>query len=169
MTEDDFKPYSRPDQDSHPGAIVERLLDHEEHNHIRENDITIEYLLVHRAKRKQGKRIVGAVHLPTVQGQLKDLFEMLVEEYFGMMPDYLMIIDSAWWGEADDTQKEALVWHELCHVKQEIDEFGSPKFDMDGNPKYGLREHDVAAFNSEVSRYGAWSPDLQQFVQSIKK
>ncbi len=113
---------------------------------------------------KGGKTVIGAVHLPTVQGRLKSLFEMMLAEYLGEMPHFLMVIDLPWWREASTTHREALVWHELCHIRQEIDKFGELKFDREGNPSYGLREHDIAAFNSEVSRYGAWSPDLAEFL-----
>lgn len=169
MTDDDFKPYALPHPDRHPGTIVAELVKHDEHKHIHDDEIKIEYLMARRAKRKAGKQVLGAVHLPTVQGQLKDLFEMLLGQFFGEMPDFLMIIDEVWWDEADETQREALVWHELCHIKQETDGFGELRFTIDGEPKYGLVDHDIAAFHSEVGRYGAWSADLQQFVQSIKK
>ena len=169
MTEDKFKPYALPDPDNHPATIVTRLIDEDEHKHIAENEIKIEYLMAREAKRKGGKQIIGAVHLPSVQGKLKDLFEMLLADFFGEMPDFLMIIDEAWWMEASAFDREALIWHELCHVKQETDGFGDLKFDQDGNPKFGLVEHDVSAFHSEVARYGAWCPDLQQFVKSIKQ
>lgn len=169
MTEDDFKPYALPDPDHHPATIVARLIEDEEHKHIREEEIKIDYLMARTSKRKGGKQIIGAVHLPSVQGRLKDLFEMLLADFFGEMPDFLMIIDEAWWSEASPIDREALCWHELCHIKQETDGSGNLRFDQDGNPKFGLVEHDVSAFHSEVARYGAWEPELQRFVQSIKQ
>lgn len=169
MTDNDFQPYGLPDADNHPATIVARLIEDEEHKHIKECEIKIDYLMARSAKRKGGKQIIGAVHLPTVQGRLKDLFEQLLSGFFGEMPQFLMIIDEAWWNEADETSREALVWHELSHIKQETDAFGDLRFDQDGNPKFGLVEHDVSAFHSEVARYGAWEPELQRFVQSIKQ
>lgn len=169
MTDNDFQPYALPDPDNHPATIVARLIEDEEHKHIKECEIKIEYLMARSAKRKGGKQIIGAVHLPTVQGRLKDLFEMLLEGFFGQMPEFLMIIDEAWWNEADETSREALCWHELKHIQQETDAFGDLRFDQDGNPKFGLAEHDVSAFHSEVARYGAWCPDLQQFLEAAQK
>lgn len=171
MDDDDFAPYVLPDPDPelHPGAIAARLMELDEHAHLIENDIRIEYLMACGAVLKGGKQVIGTTHLPTVQGRLKSLFEMLLAAYFGGMPDFLITIDLPWWNEASPLEREALVFHELAHIQQEITKDGEPAFDRDGNPKYGLREHDVTAFNSEVARYGAWSPDLQQFVESMRK
>lgn len=166
--EEGFEPYSVPDPNHHPATFVARLLETEEHEHLAENEITIEYLMANTEKKHGGKMIAGAVHLPTVQGRLKDLFEMLLARFFGTMPMFLMIIDSAWWHEADQRDREALIWHELCHIKQERDKFGDLRFDRDGLPVYGLIEHDVTSFNSEVARYGAWSPELQQFFAAAR-
>lgn len=166
------RPYLVPDaadEAGHPGVIAARLMEHEEHQHLVENEITIEYLMAADGVHRAGKQVIGAVHLPTVQGRLKSLFEMLLGDFFGELPDFLMVIDLAWWEEASAIDREALIWHELCHVRQEIDQYGAFKFDQDGNPKYGLREHDVTSFNSEVARYGAWSPDLQQFFEAAGK
>jgi hypothetical protein len=166
---DDFEPYCVPAADAHPGTIAARLIELPEHAHIKENGITIEYLMCREAKRHQGRQIAGAVHLPTVQGKLKDLFEMLLGRFFGGLPQFLMIIDEAWWGDASEIEREALVFHELKHIQQELDKDGEPKFDRDGNPVFALRDHDVAAFNSEVARYGAWSEDLQRFAVAINQ
>lgn len=170
MSDDpDFRPYQRPDPDNHPAAIAARLMEDDTHKHLVENEIIIEYLMACEGVFKAGKTVIGTTHLPTVQGRLKSLFEMLLADYFEGMPDFLITIDAAWWEAAAPVDREALVWHELCHIQQEIDKFGELAFDRDGNPKYGLREHDVTAFNSEVARYGPWSPDLQQFLAAAGK
>jgi hypothetical protein len=166
---DDFGPYSAPDPETGPAAVSARLLRDPQHKHITDNDIVIEYLMCSKSKRHQGRSVTAAVHLPKVQGKLGDLFEQLLTAHFGMLPDFLMIVDGPWWKAATAIDREALVWHELMHIQQETNEFGDLRFDKDGVPVYGLREHDVTAFHSEVARYGAWSPDLQQFVDSINQ
>lgn len=168
MSDGDFKAYSLPDPDNHPAAIILKLIELEEHTHIKDDEIVIECLMLNNRKMKQGKQIIATMQLPSVQGQLKDLFDMLLSDFFGHTPDFLLVIDAVWWNEASEFQQEALIWHELCRVKQELDQYGGLKFTIDGAAKYGLRGYDVSAFNSEVSRYGAWSPDLQQFVDSFK-
>ena len=170
MSDDDTPaPYSIPAGEHHPGIIAARLLQTETHKHIADNEIRIDYLMTNEGVFKAGKTVIGAVHLPTVQGRLKSLFEQLLAAHLGGLPDFLMVIDAVWWDEASPIDREALVWHERCHVQQEIDKYGELKFDQDGNPKYALRDHDVAAFNSEVERYGAWSDDLQQFLAAARK
>jgi len=149
--------------------VCARLIRDPTHKHIVDNDIVIEYLMCGKQKRHQGRSIAGSVHLPKVQGKLGDLFEQLLTAHFGALPDFLMVIDEPWWNAASEIDREALCWHELCHIQQEVNEFDDPKFDRDGVPVYGLREHDVTAFHSEVARYGAWSPDLQEFVHSINQ
>lgn len=164
---EDFAPYVLPDPDKpdqHPGAIAARLIEFEEHAHIKENDLRLEFLMACDGVFKGGKTVIGTTHLPTVQGRLKSLFEMLLAQFFGAMPDFLITLDLPWWEQATPTEREALIWHELCHIKQETDKFGDPKFDREGNPTFGLIEHDVTAFNSEVARYGAWSLDLEAFL-----
>jgi hypothetical protein len=158
-----------PTGDDSPARYIAELILEDEHRHIYDEDLGIDVLMATSGVIKGGKQVLGAVHLPTVQGKLKSLFEMLLMHYFGRMPDFLMIIDEAWWEQASDRDREALIWHELSHIKQETDKFGEPKFDRDGNPTFGLVEHDVAAFKSEVSRYGAWSPDLQEFFAAAGK
>lgn len=170
MTDDDeyFAPYTVPDPDTSPAIIGARLVQLDEHKHIVDEELRIEYLMANDTVFKGNKNVIGTTHLPTVQGRLKSLFEMLLRQFFGGDIDFLITIDAVWWEGATERDKEALIWHELCHIRQEITKDGELKFDRDGNPVFGLVEHDVTAFHSEVARYGAWSPDLQRFVTAIE-
>lgn len=164
---DDFAPYVLPDPnkpEQHPGAIAARLCEFEEHKHIKDAELRIEFLMACSGVFKGGKTVIGTTHLPTVQGRLKSLFEMLLAQFFGGMPDFLITLDLPWWEQASDREREALIWHELSHIRQETDKFGELKFDRDGNPTFGLVEHDITAFRSEVARYGAWTPDIADFL-----
>lgn len=169
---DDFAPYVLPDASdpaAHPGAIAARLLELEEHAHILENDLRLEFLMACDGVFKGGKTVIGTTHLPTVQGRLKSLFEMLLAQFFGAMPDFLITLDLPWWEQATPTEREALVYHELKHIQQETDKFGEPKFDRDGNPTFGLVEHDITAFHDEVRRYGAWTTDIEDFLAAARR
>lgn len=172
MDDDEFAPYVLPDPDKpdqHPGAIAARLMELEEHKHLTDAELRIEFLMSCAGVFKGGKTVLGTTHLPTMQGRLKSLFEMLLASFFGARPDFLITIDLPWWEQAAPIEREALVYHELKHIQQERDKFGDPKFDRDGNPTFGLVEHDVTAFNDEVKRYGAWSPDLVAFFDAVSK
>jgi hypothetical protein len=171
MTEDDdiaFAPYELPPADNHPATIAARLMELPDHAHLAEYEVRFEYLLKVDALTKGGKMVLGAVHEPMVQGKLRDLFLQLLHGFFGYIPDFLIIIDREFWQSATPVQREALIYHELCHVKQQVDKFGELRFDRDGNAVMGICEHDVAAFNAEVARYGAWSDDLVAFREALQ-
>lgn len=169
MTDDDyFAPYTIPDPDTSPAIIGARLVELDEHKHIVDEELRIEYLMANDTVFKGGKTVIGTTHLPTVQGRLKSLFEMLLRQFFGAMPDFLITIDAEWWEAATPIQREALVFHELCHIKQETDKFGELKFDKDGKPVFGLRAHDLEEFNAVVSRYGIYCEDVAAFINSTE-
>jgi hypothetical protein len=161
-----FEPYLVPEGELHPAIIAERHMLQDEHKHLKENEVHIEYLFKTEVKLKGGKQILGMVHEPKVQGHLKDLFEMLLRSFFGAMPRFIITLDHEFWKGASEHEREALLWHELAHIKQEKDAYDAPKFDRDGLPVYGLVEHDVVAFVSEVERYGAWHGSLKQMVKA---
>jgi hypothetical protein len=84
-------------------------------------------------------------------------------------PDFLITLDAAYCDQATDAEFCALVEHELYHIAQDVDEFGSPKFSRDtGEPKLRLVGHDVEEFVGVVRRYGVGKPDspLAQMVKA---
>ena len=169
MDTDDLPPYSLPPDDV--AAIAARVLTMPEHQHIADNDIAIGWLMRNDPKHKGNKVELGSVHdVKTMfQGGFKDLGLQLLAGMLGDLPDFLIVINAEWWRQAAPREREALVFHELAHIQQAIDRFGAPRFDRDGLPVFKCVEHDVAAFNSEVARYGAWSPDLRAFVATAQR
>lgn len=168
-----IQPFSVPGQElgtAHPAIIAERLMNDPEHNHLRENEIRIEYLFRHESKQKGGKFVLGSVHEPTCQGEMRPLFEWLIERLFGSMPDYVMILDRGFWNSVTPQTREALIYHELCHIKQKLDEYGSPRFNrITGQPIYGLVAHDLEEFQAVVAKYGEWSPDIADFIAAARR
>lgn len=164
--DDDFSAFCLPGNDGSPANIAQRLMHYPEHRHLRENDIKLAYLMRLEPKEKGGKRELGSVHdvKYMAQGAFKDLFAQLLVQWVGFMPDFVVVLDKSFWAGANGTEMEALLFHELKHIQQKVDKYGSPKFDMNGNPSYGIAEHDVSAFIHEVKRYGAWSNDLRAFL-----
>lgn len=168
-TDDDLaelQAFALPAGPHHPADIAARLIDTETHRHLADNDITIGYLMRLAEKQKGGKRELGSVSDTKymAQGGFKDLFAQLLAGMLGHYPAFVMVLDNEFWQQASAAERDALVWHELCHVKQKLDQYGAPKFTIDGLPSYGLVEHDVTAFKSEVARFGLWSPDLREFM-----
>lgn len=162
----DLQAFALPTGPHNPADIAARLMLDPEHAHLAENDISIGYLMRLAPKEKGGKVELGSMHDAKymAQGGFKELFAQLLAGMLGFSPDFVMVVDADWWAQASDVERDALVWHELCHCRQKLDKYGAPKFDMHGNPSYGIQEHDVTAFKSEVARYGAWSPDLREFL-----
>ena len=156
--------YNVPEGDDHPAIVFQRLIEEDPHTHFKDEEIAVDFLYRIAPKIKAGRIVLGTMMLPTVQGQLKDLFEQMLAQWLGRMPHFICIIDQEWWMQATPLQREALIFHELLHVQQERDRYGDPKYDRDGNPVFALVGHDVEAFNLEVERYGAWKDDIAAFI-----
>lgn len=102
------------------------------------------------------------------QGAFKDLFEQLLLGMLGHLPKFVVVINAPWWEQASAHEREALVFHELMHVRQKMDKFGGLKFDKDGLPVYGCQGHDIEEFRAVVARYGAWKGDIADFLQAAR-
>lgn len=166
MTDDDyFAPYTIPDPETSPAIIGARLVQLEEHKHILDEELRIEYLMANDTVFKGNKTVIGTTHLPTVQGRLKSLFEMLLYQFFGGDIDFLITIDAVWWEAASQAQREIQVYHQLCTIKQEMDKNGELKFDRDGNPVFNVVAPDVQEFSMVAERYGAHSELLKDFLR----
>lgn len=150
-------------EEAQPAKHYAKLLRLPEFEHLRDGEARIEFIMRGHEKIRQGRRILGTCHLPTVQGQLKDVFEWMLEEKFGEMPDYLIELEMDFWLESSERDREVLIFHELLHTKHAIDKHGSARFDKEGNPVWDIRGHDVEEFAEVVRRYGLHSPDLVAF------
>jgi hypothetical protein len=115
-----------------------------------------------------GKRILGTAQMPAVTGSLSGLFDQMLEDTLGYLPDFLIVLNADFWGAASDREREILVAHEAMHCGQELDPFGAPKFrKSDGAPVLGMVGHDVEEFHAIVRRYGAWKSDLVEFKEAF--
>ncbi|TYQ19903.1 UNVERIFIED_ORG: hypothetical protein JN05_01271 [Zoogloea ramigera] len=88
-------------------------------------------------------------------------------DWFGAVPDYLITLDAEHCLKCSDAEFCSLVEHELYHIGQEFDEFGSPAFTKDGLPKLCMRGHDVEEFVGVVRRYGA-NKDVQRMIDAAR-
>lgn len=59
------------------------------------------------------------------------------------------------WYQMSETQKKALIDHELCHFI----------VGMDGS--FGLRGHDIEEFQAVIDRWGLWDMDLRTIAPSF--
>lgn len=167
MSDDlDLAEYEVPaDTENGPSAICSRLVATcSEFAHLLAGEPRILILFRTIPKVKGGREVLGECCMPTVQGSLRSMFEWLMVERFGFYPDFLIILDKAFWEAADDLTKEILCFHELMHADQAVDQYGAPRFNKEtGLPCWKIRGHSVEEFFETVRRYGAYSLDLEEF------
>jgi len=158
------------DTENGPKAICELLVvTCNEFAHLREGEPRILILFRTIPKVKGGRAVLGECCMPTVQGSLRSMFEWLMVERFGFYPDFMILLDRDWWNEADERSREALMFHELMHADQAVDQYGAPRFNKEtGEPCWRIRGHDIEEFNAVVERYGAWLPDIRAFIEASK-
>ena len=160
--------YVPGDDEGDPGPIAERLIEDPHFDELRGLEPTILYLMRAVPKSKGGKTKLGEVLMPNGRGTAGDMFMWLLGSACQGIPDYVMVIDATWWAVASSLQREALVFHELEHMVQATNQHDEPRFSPDGMPIFDLRPHDLEEFNSVVSRYGAWLPDVTGFVTALR-
>ena len=69
---------------------------------------------------------------------------------------FVIEVNGNWWDAATAEQREALVYHLLCHC-----------WFTEGKPK--IVPHEFQGFTSEVRHYGAWSKELAEFEDAMKQ
>ena len=161
-----------PDGDGaeHPQTHYEKLINCEEHAHLKLGEPNVAFLFRVAALQEQGRQIIGTCFIPTVQGRLRHMFEWMMEEMLGSVPDFLFVLDHDWWFHASPLEREILMFHEMMHAGQAKDRWGSPRFNKDsGKPVWAIRGHDVEEFTATVSRYGAWQPEIASFVAACNQ
>ena len=152
-----------------PGPISARLVgDLEEFATLRQGEASILFLMRQGEKMKAGRRVLGTMALPQFRGELGAVATWMLAKLCGGLPDYIMVLDAAWWSQAPPRAREALVYHELCHAEQAKGRDGEPLFTPDGLPVWGIVGHDIEEFHKVAKRYGAWSPDIHSFIRALQ-
>jgi hypothetical protein len=137
-----------------------------DHAHLEYADV--QFLWAPGGFNKQGRTVIGQCEEMVFRcgPWQKGRQQQQMADWFGMVPDYLITLDASYCLKCTDAEFCALVEHELYHIGQEQDEFGSPAFTKDGLPKLFIRGHDVEEFVGVVRRYGVGHPEgtLAQLV-----
>ncbi len=118
---------------------------------------------------KMGRRIVGTAEMPGASRGTKwqkARSDQQIEEWFGFEPHFLITLDACYAREASDDQFCAILEHELSHCGQDKDADGLPKFTRDGDPVFGMRDHDIQEFISVVQRYGAAASGVAAMIEA---
>lgn len=142
-----------------------------DHSHLEYADI--QFLWAPGGFAKQGRTVIGQCEEMTFRcgPWQKGRQQQQMADWFGAVPDFLITLDARYCLECTDVDFVRLVEHELMHIGQELDEFGSPMFTRTGMPKLAIRGHDVSEFVGIVRRYGVGHPDseLARMVEAAKK
>jgi hypothetical protein len=85
--------------------------------------------------------------------------------------DCTLTIDAAFWDDASDEQKAALIDHELVHPVLLRDKEGRLKLDDAGRPKIKMRLHDaqLGIFYEVVERHGKAAIEAEQYLDVCKE
>lgn len=131
-----------------PYQIMERLLDEcEEFEPIQDAHIRLYW-------RKDWQADVDGVVVGAQCAKATDRERLLAEES-GERVDLIILLPEETWPTLDDTEKEHRIYHELCHFAPALDSSGNQKLDEKDRPIWRLKRHPIAAFPTEVKRYGA--------------
>ncbi len=138
-------------------------------DHFHLENAYIGYLWASNAFAKQGRTVIGQAEQVMIRagGWQKARQEQQLREWFGYVPDFLITLAADYCAQCSDLEFCALVEHELYHIGQELDPYGSPKFTKDGDPKFALRGHDVEEFTGVVRRYGA-NAQVAKLIEAAK-
>lgn len=119
-------------------------------------DAAFEYVFIKEAPKSRGREILGrARRISGLQAWLSHP-ELSRKKTFQIPTDYFVIeISHNTWLRLDDSQKVALVDHELSHCAVDWDA-------ATGLIKLRIRHHDVEEFVGVISRNGLWKEDVQQ-------
>jgi hypothetical protein len=138
----------------HPAyGIIRELVKTDFHNHLADAKIAVA-LRYGLKKDKDGILVLGKMKKASdLDRELKPF-------------DFALILNATAWEELDAKQREALVFHELCHGQiQEDEETGLPKRDEKGRKVYRIRKHDLEEFRDVVAEFGLYKSDLADFVR----
>lgn len=119
-------------------------------------DVDITYLFIKDAPKSKGRNVLGRAR--KVSGLQAWLGHPDIDppSAFVEPTDFFVIeISHNTWRDLDDSQRVALVDHELSHCAVDYD-------DETGEPVLKMRTHDVEEFIGVINRNGLWKEDVQQ-------
>ena len=90
-----------------PRIYASRLIDGcPEFAHLKEAEVDIAWVESVAGLTDKGRRVLGLVHLPRVQGKLNILFAWLLKTMHGADPDFVIFVDAVWWAQAPVKERD---------------------------------------------------------------
>lgn len=141
----------------------------------------IAYLLQQPALMLHGEAADAYITRASVQGANRLLFDFLTAQRFSATLDpfdFLIYFDAAAWADraARNPERgvsgypilqEALVFHELCHLRQLETSDGEPRYHDDGRAMLALTRHDHERFADEITAYGPVTLEIDGLARDI--
>lgn len=81
--------------------------------------------------------------------------------------DAMLVLNGDVWPSLNDTQKEALIYHEFCHLRPRLDKEGDLKTDARGFQMFRLAKHTIEEFHDVTAKYGIWKNDIETFAKTL--
>lgn len=118
--------------------------------------------------------ILGTCQLGEPSGQpwSKGRQRQQIEDWFGELPDFLIVLDAPYAATADNASILAVIEHELYHAGLAEDEYGHGRFDGAGREVWAIKPHDSEEFIGVVRRYGTGAEhhdNLRRLVEAASK
>lgn len=90
---------------------------------------------------------------------------------------FFIFVNDDIWAAMSPMQREALVDHELCHIKRSRTEQLNPETgevkliwaNKDNPDNWSVREHDVEEFSDVIHRHGLWETGIEKFAVAVRK
>lgn len=85
--------------------------------------------------------------------------------------DFVILLNQNFFEDAlvSDTQRRAVLDHELFHAAVKLDDKKQPVVDERGRMQYRIRKHDLEEFSAIAERYGCWKRDIETFAKSLTR
>lgn len=125
----------------------------------------------------RGERAHGYIAQAIVQGPHRLLWPFVLERFADAPVDFVVYLDQASWtvfgtdvergASGFPIRQEALIFHELSHLRQQFTKNGTPRFGDDGRPSLALARHTYECFDTEIRRYGPSTLGLAQISQDL--
>lgn len=135
---------------AHEAKDIAAELIAEVHPHLRQAHIL--YLFTTQTQKKCEAVVLGkAKKLSALQKFLASGLESVESGH-----DFILQFDVNEWKELTESQRRALVDHELCHCGV-------------GDSGWKLKGHDIEEFRAVIERHGDWKRDVRAFIETAQQ
>lgn len=138
-----------------------------DHDHL--GQAKIGFVWTNEPNEKKGHMVLGTCSLmpPTGDKWSAGRATQQIVDWFGEMPDFLIVLYAPEAAVMDDASFMALVEHEMYHAAPKTDSYGSPMHSKEtGEPLFAIRGHDIEQFVGVVRRYGGRAAMVEALVDA---